>query len=185
MESAMSYIPTVQPAQTDAATRATLDAFKAKLGSTPNMFLTMAQTPVALNAYVQLADVTAHGTLNAKQREQIALAVGDANACDYCLAAHSAIGTMVGLKPEQIAQARAAHAESAKDRALLQLAKRIVETRGRVPTVELDAFKAAGHGDATILEVLVNVVLNIYTNYTNHIAGTEIDFPAAPRALAA
>ena len=181
----MSYIPTIQPTQADAATRATLDAFKAKLGRYPNMFLTMAQAPVALNAYVQLADVAAGGTLNAKQREQIALAVGDANACDYCLAAHSAIGTMVGLKPEQIAQARAAQAESAKDRALLQLAKRIVETRGRVPAAELDAFKAAGHSDATLLEVLVNVVLNLYTNYTNHLAGTEIDFPAAPRALAA
>lgn len=181
----MSYIPTVRVDQTDAATRATLDAFKAKLGSYPNMFLTMAHSPVALNAYVQLADVSARGTLNAKQREQIALAVGDANACDYCLAAHSAIGTMVGLKPEQIASARAAEAEHAKDRALLQLAKRIVDSRGRVPQSELDAFKAHGFSDATILEVLVNVVLNIYTNYTNHIAATEIDFPAAPRALAA
>jgi AhpD family alkylhydroperoxidase len=115
----MSYIPTINPAHADATTRATLDAFKAKLGVVPNMFLTMAQTPVALNAYVQLANVAGTGTLNAKQREQIALAVGDANACDYCLAAHSAIGSMVGLKPEQIAQARAAHAESTKDRALL------------------------------------------------------------------
>lgn len=181
----MSYIPTINPDQADASTRATLDAFKAKLGVVPNMFLTMARTPVALNAYVQLANVAGSGALNAKQREQIALAVGDANACDYCLAAHSAIGSMVGLKPEQIAQARAAHAENTKDRALLQLAKRIVETRGHVPTAELDAFKQQGFSDATILEVLVNVVLNIYTNYTNHIARTEIDFPAAPQALAA
>lgn len=181
----MSYIPTVQLTQVDASTRATLDAFKAKLGVVPNMFLTMAQTPVALNAYVQLANVTGSGALNAKQREQIALAVGDANACDYCLAAHSAIGGMVGLTPQQVAQARAAHADSARDRALLQLAKRIVDTRGLVPTAELDAFKAQGLSDALILEVLVNVVLNIYTNYTNHIARTEIDFAAAPKALAA
>lgn len=181
----MSYIPTVQLAQVDTTTRATLDAFKAKLGVVPNLFLTMAQAPVALNAYVQMSTVAASGALNAKQREQIALAVAEANQCDYCLAAHSAIGGLVGLKPEQIAQARAAHADNAKDRALLQLAKRIVDSRGLVPTAELDAFKAQGFSDATILEVLVNVVLNIYTNYTNHIAGTEIDFAPAPSALAA
>jgi alkylhydroperoxidase family enzyme len=54
-----------------------------------------------------------------------------------------------------------------------------------VPTAELDAFKAAGFDDAAILELLVNVVLNIYTNYTNHLARTDIDFPAAPAQRAA
>jgi len=181
----MSRIPTVQMNQTDAATRATLDGIKAKLGSYPNMFLTLAHSPLALNAYVKLADLTAHGSLNAKQREQIALAVGDANGCDYCLAAHSAIGGLVGLKPEQIAQARAAHADNIKDRALLQFARHIVDSQGRVATSELEAFKAQGYTDASVLEVLVNVVLNIYTNYTNHIADTEVDFAAAPAALAA
>jgi alkylhydroperoxidase family enzyme len=54
-----------------------------------------------------------------------------------------------------------------------------------VPAAELDAFKAAGFDDAAILEVLTNTVLNIFTNYTNHIARTEIDFPVVPRAIAA
>lgn len=181
----MSYIKPIERSQADASVGGTLDAIKAKLGKVPNLFLTMAQAPVALNAYVQLADVAAHGKLNAKQREQIALAVGDANACDYCLAAHSAIGKMVGLNPAQIAAARGAHAESARDSAVLQLARSIVDNRGNVPTSELDAFKAAGFTDGDILEVLVNVVLNIYTNYTNHIARTVVDFPAAEGRQAA
>ena len=42
---------------------------------------------------------------------------------------------------------------------------------------EAASFKSRGLTDADILEVLVNVVLNIFTNYTNHIAATEIDFP--------
>ena len=66
----------------------------------------------------------------------------------------------------------------------MALARRIVETRGHVPTAELDAFKAAGHDDAAILEVLLVVVLNVFTNYTNHLARTDLDFPAA-EALAA
>lgn len=181
----MSYIPALSRDAASTAVGAGLDAVQKKLGVLPNMFRTFAHTPVALNAYLQLADVAASGRFTAKQREQIALAVGDANGCDYCLAAHSAIGRLVGLKPEQIAQARAAKADAAGDAAILALAQRIVDTRGHVPTDELDAFKAAGFDDAAILEVLVNVVLNIYTNYTNHIARTDIDFPAAPDALAA
>ncbi len=49
---------------------------------------------------------------------------------------------------------------------------------------DVDSFKAAGFADGDVLEVLVNVVLNLLTNYTNHIAGTDIDFPV-PEKLAA
>jgi alkylhydroperoxidase family enzyme len=92
---------------------------------------------------------------------------------------------MVGLDATQIAAARNGDADAAGDAALLALARRILDTRGHVPTAELDAFKAAGFDDAAILELLVNVVLNIYTNYTNHLARTDIDFPAAPAQRAA
>ncbi len=180
----MSYIKPIDRQQADASVSPTLDALKAKLGKLPNLFLTLAHTPVALNAYVQLADVAGGGKLTARQREQIALAVGEANACEYCLAAHSTIGKLVGLTPGQIAEAREGRAEAPRDAALLQLARSIIAHRGHVPTAELDAFKAAGFGDGDILEVLVSVVLNIYTNYANHIARTEVDFPATAKKAA-
>ena len=180
----MPYIPALSRDAASPAVGATLDAVKAKLGVLPNMFRTFAHSPVALNGYMQLSAATAAGTFNAKQREQIALAVSETNDCRYCIAAHGAIGKMVGLSEAQIMQARNGQADSSRDVAVLTLARRIVETRGLVPAAELDAFKAAGFDDAAILEVLTNVVLNIFTNYTNHIAGTEIDFPVVPRAAA-
>lgn len=180
----MPYIPALSRDAVSPSVGATLDAVRAKLGTLPNMFRTFAHTPVALNGYMQLSAATAAGTLNAKQREQIALAVSQSNDCGYCLAAHGAIGKMVGLSDAQVMQARNGQADSPRDVAVLTLARRIVETHGHVPIVELDAFKAAGFDDAAILEVLTNVVLNIFTNYTNHIAGTEIDFPVVPRAAA-
>jgi uncharacterized peroxidase-related enzyme len=177
----------LSPLPLDAATGDTaqrLDAVRRKLGVVPNMFRVWARSPVALEAYLALSEVAGHGRLDARQRERIALTVGEANGCDYCVAAHGAVGAKVGLSPAQVAAARDARAEDPRDAALLALAQRIVETRGRVPHAELDAFKAAGHDDAALLEVLVNVVLNIYTNYTNHLAGTEIDFPALPARAA-
>ena len=180
----MSYLPALPRTAVDAATGAKLDAVQARLGVLPNMLRTYANAPVALDAYLQLSELAGRTRLDARQRERIALAVGEANGCDYCVAAHVAIGGMVGLSPAQLAQARHAKAETARDDALLSLAARIVETRGHVPTAELDAFKAAGFDDAAILEVLVSVVLNVFTNYTNHLARTELDFPAAERLAA-
>jgi uncharacterized peroxidase-related enzyme len=175
----MSYLPALPRTAVDAATGAKLDAVQKKLGVLPNMFRTFAHAPVALDAYLALSDLAGKSRLDARLRERIALAVGQANGCDYCVAAHVAIGGMLGLTPAQVAQARHAQAESARDAAVLALARRIVDTRGHVPTAELDAFKAAGFDDAAILEVLLVVVLNTYTNYTNHLARTDLDFPQA------
>lgn len=181
----MSYIPALARESVAPAIGASLDAVQKKLGVLPNMFRTLAHTPVALNAYLKLAEITASGRLTARQREQIALIVGESNDCGYCVAAHGAIGAMVGLTPTQVARARHGLADTPADSALLTLAQRIVDHRGHVPTVELDAFKAAGFDDATILEVLANVVLNILTNYTNHLARTDVDFPIVEKSLAA
>jgi uncharacterized peroxidase-related enzyme len=181
----MAYIPALARDAVTPAIGASLDAVQKKLGVLPNMFRTLAQSPVALNAYLKLAEVTGGGRLDARQREQIALIVGERNDCGYCVAAHGAIGAMVGLTPAQIARARHAQADTPADTALLALAQRIVDERGHVPTAELDAFKAAGFDDGAILEVLANVVLNVFTNYTNHLARTEIDFPVVAKTLAA
>ena len=98
----MSYIPALSRDAVAPAIGATLDAVQAKLGVLPNMFRTLAHTPVALDGYLQLSGATTKGKLNAKQREQIALVVGEANDCGYCIAAHGAIGRMAGLSEAQI-----------------------------------------------------------------------------------
>jgi len=180
----MAYIQPLNRNQVDATAGATLDAVEAKLGVLPNMFRTFAHSPVALNAYMQLSGVAAGGKLSARQREQIALAVGEANDCGYCVAAHSVIGKGAGLTAAQIELARDAQADDSRDAAVLKLASAIVRQRGHVPTSELDAFKAAGFSDGDLLEVLVVVTLNIFTNYTNHIAATELDFPAVLKRAA-
>jgi uncharacterized peroxidase-related enzyme len=179
----MSYLPALPRTAVDAATGAKLDAIEKKLGVLPNMFRTFANAPVTLDAYLQLSELAGRSRLDARARERIALVVGESNDCGYCVAAHSVIGASVGLTAAQVAQARHGQAEGPRDAALLQLARRIVETRGHVPTTELDAFKAAGFDDGAILEVLLVVMLNVFTNYTNHIARTDLDFPeAAPLA---
>jgi uncharacterized peroxidase-related enzyme len=181
-------VPTIHPIDVAAATGDTakaLAAVKAKLGSVPNMFATLAHAPAALHFYLQASESLGRGSFSAKQRELIALAVADANACGYCLAAHTAIGGLVGLKAPEMEAAREGKATITRDAALVTLARRIVVTRGILAAEELAHARAAGLSDADILETVAVVAVNIFTNYVNHIAGTEVDFPAVPVGKAA
>jgi AhpD family alkylhydroperoxidase len=123
--------------------------------------------------------------LDRRFREQIALAVAQANSCEYCLAAHTALGTLAGLTLDEIAQSRASRALDLRRHAGLQFAQTIVVNRGQVSDASVAAVREAGFGDAEITEIVANVVLNIFTNYINHVAQTAVDFPPVTVALTA
>jgi uncharacterized peroxidase-related enzyme len=154
-----------------------LDAVKARLGMTPNMMKTMAQSPAVLEAYLNFSSALGGGKLNARLREQIALISAEVNGCGYCASAHTAIGKMVGLDEDAILAARKGTAADAKTDAALKFARAVIVNRGEVSDADLQAVKDAGFSDGEIGEIVANVALNIFTNYFNEIAKTDIDFP--------
>ena len=155
----------------------TLDAVKSKVGFVPNLIATFANSPTALNVYLGVSEMLAGGRLTARQREVIALAVGQANTCQYCLSAHTAIGKSVGLSESAILLARSGSSEDPVTNAIAQLASKITTSRGLLEEVDIQHARAAGVDDGLIIEIISNVAFNILTNYTNHAAGTDIDFP--------
>ena len=167
----------LDPAQATGKAKELLDAVQASLGLTPNMTRTMAQSAAVLEGYLGLSGALGHGTLTAKVRERIALAVGEANGCQYCVSAHTAIGKMVGLSTNDILASRQAHGDDAKTTAALTFAHLLVQKRGEVTDAEVSAVRTAGYSEGEIGEIVANVALNLFTNYFNHVAGTEIDFP--------
>lgn len=173
----MPRIVPVNPNHTDARTAAALNAVKAKLGTLPNLVTTLGRAPAALNGYLQLAQALGQGRLTSRQREMIAIAVAQENTCTYCLSAHTAIGQSVGLSREDIERARHGGARDPKDRAVTELALRIVQSRADVSDSALTAAREAGLDDGLIIEIIAHVALNVLTNYVNRVAGTEVDFP--------
>ena len=173
----MNRIAALDPTHATGKTKSMLDAVQTRLGVVPNLFRVLAAAPPALQGYLELSAALAGGALSAKVREQIALAVAEANRCGYCLSAHAYLGAEAGLTPDDIADARAATATSPKTQAVLALAQAIVERRGEIDDRELAAARSAGLTDAEIVEIVANVAVNILTNYLNHVAGTVIDFP--------
>src|SRR5689334_2733512 len=103
-----------------------LDAVKAKLGLVPNMTRAMANAPAVLDGYLQLSGALAKGNLPARSREQIALGIAQANGCDYCVAAHAAIGRMAGLTAEQIRDSRLGTSVEPTTDALVKFALKVL-----------------------------------------------------------
>lgn len=173
----MQTIIAVNPAETTGKTKQLLDAVQGQLGMVPNLMRTLAASPAALEGYLSFGSALAKGRLGARFREQIALMVAQTNACEYCLSAHTALGTMAGLKPEDIAASREADSRDAKVKAGLEFAKTLVVERGQVLVERLEQLKEAGYSEGELTEIVANVAINIFTNYFNHVARTSVDFP--------
>ena len=58
-------------------------------------------------------------------------------------------------------------------------ALKVAQLRGRVADADLAAVRDAGYDDGQIVEIVQHIALNVYTNYLNEVARTEIDFPVA------
>jgi uncharacterized peroxidase-related enzyme len=175
----MERITPVNAETAQGRARELLDAVKGKLGIVPNMTRAMAVSPAVLEGYLGLAGALGHGVLPARVREQLALNVGEANSCDYCVSAHSVLGKGAGLSEQDVCDARRAASADPQADVLLRFARTLVEKRGDVADADIAAVRKAGYGDAEIAEVVAHVGLNIFTNYFNNVAGTTIDFPRA------
>ena len=173
----MNRVTQLDPAQATGKARQLLDAVQTKLCIIPNLTRVLANAPAALEGYLNFSSALAGGTLSAKVREQISLAVAEGNLCSYCLSAHAFIGGKAGLTDKEIADARQTNAEAKKTGAILKLALSILVQRGEISDGALKTARRAGLTDGDIVETTANVALNIFTNYINHVARTVVDFP--------
>jgi uncharacterized peroxidase-related enzyme len=163
-----------------AAAQPMLEAVNKQLGMVPNLFRLIANSPAALEGYLGLSGALGKGTLPAKTRERLALAVAEINRCGYCLAAHSYLGkNLAKLDDAEILANRKGGSNDAKADAAVRFAVQVTQARGHVRDADVQMIKAAGYDDAQIVEIVVYVALNTLTNYINEVGQTEIDFPAA------
>jgi AhpD family alkylhydroperoxidase len=128
----MSRINT--PASIEAAPAAAqplLEAVKKQIGSVPNLFRVVANSPAALEGLLGLNGALAKGSLDSKTRERIAIAVAEINGCGYCLSAHSYIGKNVAkLDDAEITANRSGASNDLKANAAVRFAAKVVNARG-------------------------------------------------------
>jgi uncharacterized peroxidase-related enzyme len=184
-ESSMPRLTTPTRDAAPADSQPLLDGVFKKFGVIPNLFRVYALSPSALGGLLGLVGANSK-SLDVKTRERIAIAVAQINGCDYCLSAHTYIGTKLAkITPEDAMLNRKGFSTDAKAGAAVAFAAKVAERRGHVSDADIAAVKAAGYSEAQIVDIVALIAENVMTNYLNEVAQTEIDFPVVHTAQAA
>jgi len=173
----MTRINLVDPASASQTVKPTLDQIKGAFGVVPNMFKAVANSPAALASMWGSFGALGSGTIGAKLGEQIAVAIADRNACNYCLAAHTALGQKAGASAAEMSAAQIGQSDDPKTAAALLFALKVVETRAQITAADVEALRSVGFEDSAIMEILAHVALNLFTNYVNVAFDIPVDFP--------
>ncbi|CAG9181084.1 carboxymuconolactone decarboxylase family protein [Cupriavidus respiraculi] len=167
----------IQTESAPAASQPLLSQIHQAFGATPNMFKAVANSPAALQSMWAAFGALGSGTLGARLGEQIAVAIANRNRCEYCLAAHTALGRKAGASSAEMADAQGGRAADPRTAAALAFAIKMVEQRAQVTDADIASLRENGFGDEQIVEIIAHVALNLFTNYINVALDVPVDFP--------
>ncbi len=175
--SSVARVPLVDRTAATGSVRTVLDQIHGAFGATPNMFRAVANSPAALQSMWAAFGALGGGVIGVALGEQIAVAVANRNACDYCLAAHTALGRKAGVSGDDLAAAQSGESADPRTAAVLRFALKLVNERGQVDATDVQALRDQGWSDEHIVEIVGHVALNLFTNYANVALAVPVDFP--------
>ncbi len=158
------------------ASKAILGKVNEKYGFIPNLMGVLAESPAALEAYATLSGIFEKSDFSPVEQQVILLTINRFNECRYCMAAHSIIAKGAGMEDATLDALRTGKAlPDARQNALAEFTRSVVEKRGWVSDSGIEAFLAAGFTKANALEVILGTSFKTLSNYANHIAKTPVD----------
>ena len=174
----MTRIASMDPTTANGKAKELLDATKTQLGRIPNLYGSMAQSPAALDGYLVFRSALSKGVLSMHMRERIALLTAAINDCGYCVSAHTFRGAKIGLSESDLTATQKGQSEDPKNAAALQFVDALLQQHGLISNEDFARIKSHGWSDEEIGEMIAHVALNVFSNYYNHVAMPELDFPA-------
>lgn len=151
-------------------------------GKTLNIQGAMAHSPAVIGLFDAAEQLLAERShLDPAVREAIHLTVANVNDCGYCQAAYTGAAKSKGFTVEQTLEIRRGAVEDdGKLTVLLAVAREIAGNKGYVRDDTWQAALDAGWTDVELLDAYADVIRAVFTNYFNHLVGTELDLPEAP-----
>lgn len=176
----MSRLPVPAVESATGPTAEVYGQIKKAIGNVPNTFAAIgAHGPASLKAVLAADAVLASGSLDKRDQETIKLLISSVAGCDYCVAAHSLLGKLAGLKPDELRNIRDGRPTGdAKRDELARFVRKLAQSSGTVSDEDFAAIKAAGYSDAQLVEISLAFATTVFTNVFNRINDTAIDFPA-------
>jgi len=145
-------------------------------GFIPNLHRVLAESPAALEAYAILWGIAEKTSFSPVERNIAYLSIIYENECTYCMAGHTNLSRMAKVDDASIEAIREGKPlADPKLEVLRKFAALVTRNRGVLSEADVDAFKAAGYTNQSVLDVLVLAATKLISNYTNHLAHTPLD----------
>ncbi len=174
----MSRVPLLNDQTAAKSSAELLGQIERAMGAQPAMFRAVANSPAALKSMWGSFGALGGGKLGAALGEQLAVAIANRNRCEYCLAAHTALGRGAGLSLETLAAAQRGRGADPRTQAALNFVLKLVDARGAVSAGDVAAVRSAGFSDEEVVELIAHTALNLFTNYVNIALDVPVDFEA-------
>jgi uncharacterized peroxidase-related enzyme len=171
----MQTLPAIDPLKATGETKEVLERVEQRIGWVPKMITLLANSPAATEAYLQFNVALARAALPRHTRLLIAATVAELNGCTYSAMIASGQAKRAGVPEDAVAAARRAKSKDPKVAAALRFAVELIQQRGKLPPTEVALLRSAGYSDTEIVDIVATVVLSLFRNYFNLIAGTEIE----------
>ncbi len=165
--------------QVDAKSQAIFDSLKKQLGTVPNLYAAIGYSSDALENFLGFSGKAGTGSFSKKEIEAIKLAVSEVNGCQYCLAAHTALGKMAGFTENETIGIRSGNVNESRLQAITQLAADISKNRGKANEELKTNFFAQGFNEKALIDLISTVTAITFTNYVHGTTQVPIDFPKA------
>jgi uncharacterized peroxidase-related enzyme len=177
-ENSMPRISAIDPQQAQGEAQDFLAAIQGKFNATPNFFRTIAHAPAMGRAFAAFNAALTGTRLSTEQRELIALTQAGFHGCPYCSAYHVYAAGKAGVSKAQAMAWLQGAASVPSDQALARFVRAVLAQRGRLSDADLQSFAQAGFDEGHMVEVMAVISANVFTNFINLAAQTEVDFPA-------
>jgi AhpD family alkylhydroperoxidase len=156
------------------AARPILRASQQQFGFLPSPVARAAESPALLKHMMASFAAFERSSLNATEREVVAMTVAFEVGCHYCMAMHSAL--LSREAPQLVAAARAgAPLPDARLQTLASFVRALLAHHGHVPAETSRALSAAGFSAQQALDAVLGTSVYLLSTYTNILTDAPLD----------
>lgn len=150
-------------------------------GFVPNLAVTMAAVPAALESYFHNLQAFGETPLTPIEQQIVLMAVSRVNGAEYSLAIHAGLATKLGASPDIVhGVGTGGSVADIRLGALRRFAETLTIGRGHVADHDIEAFLAAGYDREAVISVAFGVAIKTFANALAHLARTPVDSAFAP-----
>jgi AhpD family alkylhydroperoxidase len=158
------------------ASKPSLNGLAQAFGMVPNIAGAIAGSPKLINGLVGVFQQVHGGTFPEAQIQVLLLTNAVTNGCAWAVAFHTFLGLKEGLSEADVQAIRTRRLpQDSKFAALSQLARTLIDKRGRLDDQDIASFTAAGFEQSQVLDVILVVAASTMTNYSGSVANLPLE----------